>query len=240
VIEHNILTVYDLATTNSLGSVRAPAPIQRVTFPSPDTLRIYAREWKEDQKPFQIFEYSLSRRTLQLTGELFTPAFWMRFSADGSRVLFRSADGKPSVADGRSGATIVTLPGNISLGNAMFLHDGRIATAQIVGPQPVLRIFAPDGSALREIALPPAKGALVGAEVGRGRVVVRTHTEKVNGGGLVVVDVDSGAVLRSEPGLTLAAYGSLSSPEVLCMTTSKGLVSWNPVTGSKRIISSHS
>lgn len=228
----NILTVYDLASTNSLGSVRAPAPIQRVTFPSPDTLRMYAREYGRDQteKPVRIFEYSISRRALRQTGELASRTLWLRFNDDGSKVLIKLRSGEMAIADARTGALVTNIPSN---GYAMFLRDGRIVAAD----QGIVRIFAADGSAIREIAI-PASEAFLRAEIGSGHVVVATRGPGVKPWGVVVVDVDRGSVVRSEPGLVVTARGPLSAREVLCMTTSKDLVAWNPATGAKRIISS--
>jgi hypothetical protein len=197
-------------------------------------LRLYARE---REKPWRIFEYSLTTRKLRQTGEVMA-TYILRQEVEGNRILTRSG-GSIEVHDARTGALLTALPASAGAHfvNGAFMRDGRIAAAETDGKRAALRLFAPDGASLRDIALPGFTDAIVRAEIAGSRLILLTRQ---NGWSLTVVDANSGSVLRTEPGLQPLFSGFVTAPELLCTTTSKDLVAWNPVTGAKRVIATRS
>ena len=236
-----ILTIYDLPSRRSLGSARAPAGpawAMSLAFVTADTLRIYVRDPPNSR--FSIFEYSIATKTLRETGQFATARYAMlRFTGDQARALIRSQRGDSlELRDARSGAILTTLAPHAGarLGNAMFLRDGRIVASELGSNAAMLRLFASDGTALRDIGLRDLTAAYVRAITPDDRVIVTAHRSQ-QGWSAVVVDLNRGAILRLEPGLQPLSYGSVRSGAVLCMTTSKELVAWDLTSGAKRPIS---
>jgi hypothetical protein len=64
-----------------------------------------------------------------------------------------------------------------------------------------------------------------------------TARRSQQGWSAVVVDLNRGAILRVDRGLQPLSFGSVRSGSLLCLTTSKELVAWDPMTGTKRAIS---
>ena len=218
VIDHqSILSVYDVAGGDLLGSVRIPAGEYWFGFfSSPDVVRIYANERRG---PSAIFEFDVRKKHLTSTGALPTLSF--RLSADHTRLLLPT-DGAVEIRDARSGALLRTIPGHFT--GMRFLRDGRIAALE---PQ-TLDVFSFDGVPLRQIPIGAGRPQVV-TDVGAGRVVVGFRA------GCAVVDVDRGVVLRRENGIRPASFGIASIP--LLASTPDGVVIWNPLTGERRPIS---
>jgi ABC-type transport system involved in multi-copper enzyme maturation permease subunit len=212
VMENFTMTVYDLRSQSSLGSVRLP-PLWMldVRFVTPEVVRIYAKG--------AILEYDLRRKTLEKTGSV---PETVRINADATRGLVLPA-GPAEVRDGRTGAVIATImPHPASVG---FLRDGRIVAVENRGNASVLRVLTRDGSPIREIALPAAAG--------RWRPIAESSDGIVSillGQHIVAVDVNGG-VLRQD-GLMVCPTSS-AGPSLLCRSP-EGPVVWNPLTGQKR------
>lgn len=237
-----ILTIYDLPSRRSLGSARAPAGpawAMSLAFVTADTLRIYVRDPPNSR--FSIFEYSIATKTLRETGQFATARYAMlRFTGDQARALIRSQRGDLlELRDARSGALLTTLAPDAGarFGNAMFLRDGRIVASELRPNTALLRLFASDGTALRDIGLRDLTAAYVLAITPDDRAIVTAHSPRPGTGGAAVVDLNRGAILRLEPGLQPLSYGSVRSGAVLCMTTSHEFVAWDLTSGAKRPIS---
>jgi ABC-type transport system involved in multi-copper enzyme maturation permease subunit len=239
-----ILTIYDLATGRSLGSTRAPAGdiwAMILSFASPDTLRLYTRDRGRDplrnEAPFRIFEYSLASKTMRETGQIPFAGGMFRLSDDHTRALTRWTGGESiELRDGRNGALLTTMTPHAPshFGNAMFLRDGRIVASEIGRDSAMVRVFGPDGTALRDITLGELSPAYVHVDIGGDRVIITARSRGQREWSSAVVDLKQGKVLRVEPGLQSLAYGSVRSGALLCRTTSKELVAWDPITGAKR------
>jgi len=242
---NGILTMYDLASRRSLGSTRGPAGRtwdMDLVFASPDTLRIYVRD-RQDDAPFRIYEYSVAAKTLRETGQIPVAGYAMlRLSDDRARALFRGRSGLSlDVRDAQTGAVLATLAPHASarFGSAMFLRDGRIVASELRPNTAMLRLFAPDGTALRDIALRDLTAAYIRAITPDNRVILTAHGPRPPYWSAAVVDLNQGAILRLEPGLQPLSYGFVRSGALLSMTSSKRLVAWDPLTGVKRTISGH-
>jgi ABC-type transport system involved in multi-copper enzyme maturation permease subunit len=236
-----ILTIYDLASRRSLGSTRAPAGpnwAMSLAFVSSDTLRIYVRD--QQNARFGIFEYSLATKTLRETGQFATARYAMlRFTGDQTRALIRSQRGDLlEVRDARSGAILTTVAphSGARFGNAMFLGDGRIVASEIGTNSAMVRLFDPNGVAVRDVSLGDLGNAYVRAATPDDRIIV-TARRSQQGWSAVVVDLNRGAILRVDRGLQPLSFGSVRSGSLLCLTTSKELVAWDPMSGAKRAIS---
>jgi hypothetical protein len=118
----------------------------------------------------------------------------------------------------------------------MFLRDGRIVASELRPNTAMLRLFAPDGTTLRDISLRDLTAVYVRAITPDDRVIVTAHPPRPQTWAAVVVDLNQGAILRLEPGLQPLSYGSMRSGALLCMNTSKELVAWDPTSGAKRPI----
>jgi ABC-type transport system involved in multi-copper enzyme maturation permease subunit len=235
-----ILTIYDLASRRSLGSARAPAGpnwAMTLAFVSSDTLRIYVRD--QQHATLRISEYSLATKAVRETGQIATPRYGMvQFTEHQERALIRSQQGDSlELRDGRSGSLLTTLAPHAGarFGNAGFLRDGRIVASEIGTNSAMVRLFGPDGAGVRDISLRDMDNAYVRAATPDGRIIM-TARRSQQGWFAVVVDLNRGAILRVDRGLEPLSYGSARSGALLCMTTSKELVAWDPRSGAKRAI----
>jgi len=213
-----LVTVYDLATLSSLGSVRLKEGRWIVPeFVTNDLVRIYAHGDKT-----QVFEYDVAKKTFQQTGVL--PNFF-RLNRDRTRAVAYWKLPAIEIYDARTGALVTKI--NWSAAPVRFLDDGRIAAAH----ENVLKVFSADGALLRSIEVPKKIDRLVNAGGGRVAVVMETQSRWPSS---ALIDVDRGAVVRTEEGLApgYAAQGSL----LLCQNASHDVIVWNTITGEKRVI----
>ena len=212
-----LVTIYDLATLSSLGSVRlAEGQYIVPLFVTKDLVRIYAHG-----DGTKVFEYDVAKKTFRQTGVL-PDSF--RLNRDHTRALAFWKRPAIEIYDAGTGALLTKIERRGT--RVRFLDDGGIAAAN----GNLLEIFSPDGALIRTINLPRTIEWM--ADAGGGRVVVAMRTP---GGrpNAAVVDVDRG-VVRTEEALTpsYAARG----PLLLCLNGARDLVLWNTVTGEKRII----
>jgi hypothetical protein len=216
----NLVTVYDLTSRASLGSVRVPNA-RRINslFVTNDLIRIYDHD---EQIRTRIFEYDVANKSFRQTGEAAVP-FW-RFNADKTRTIAYWKRPDITIYDARTGQVVMTIP--IKAATAKFLKDGRIAA---IDERNVLQIFAADGAPIRSIAL-PAEPVAPMLDIGGGLVVVVVKMRPTD----LVIDINRGAVVRTESGL-LPAYNGQGSL-LLCSNKAHDLIVWNPATGEKRVV----
>src|SRR5207253_3036826 len=192
-----LVTIYDLATLSSLGSVRLAEGRYIVPlFVTNDLVRIYAHG-----DGTKIFEYDVAKKTFRQTGVL-PDAFRLNHNRTRAAAYWK----RPAIEiyDARTGALLTKIERRPT--RVRFLDDGRIAAATAN----VLEIFNPDGALIRTIHLPRTIDWM--ADAGGSRVVVAMMTpgRRPNA---AVVDVDRG-VVRTEEALTPSYAGR--GPLLLC------------------------
>jgi len=232
-----LLSVYDLETKTSLGSARLPdAPYWLGDFITPELVRIYGAVEKPRTAYFDIFEYDVRKKTLQRTGEM--PGF-PRLNHDGSLCVLYSRRPALEIRDARSGAllTSVAPQQNGQLLTATFLRDGRIASVEDRKGSSLVRLLSPNGAEIRDTPLPGRASRYFITEAGSGLLAVVMREPNQAGFRTAVVDVNRGVVTRIEP--ALRAADRTFGPWLLCFTP-HGLVSWNPATGEKRLVTGQS
>ncbi|HYS52158.1 MAG TPA: ABC transporter permease [Thermoanaerobaculia bacterium] len=213
-----LVTIYDLATLSSLGSVRlAEGQYIVPLFITNDLMRIYVHG-----NGTKIFEYDVVKKTLRQTGVL-PDAF--RLNHDRTRAAAYWKRPAIEIYDARTGALLTKIDRRPT--TVRFLDDGRIAAAK----ENALEIFSPDGALLRSIDLPKEIKYLVNAGGGRVVVVMLNQGRRPTS---VLIDVDRGVVVRTEEGL-LPEYAARGS-QLLCQNIAKDLIVWDTVTGEKRVI----
>jgi len=219
IAHEGVITVYDLTTLSSLGSVRRPEGLYvQQMFVSNDLVRIYATG-----NETRVFEFDVANKGLRQTGVM--PAAHFRFNRDRTRALAFWKRPNVEVYDARNGALLSSFNGPTP--SARFLDDGRIAAVHAN----TLNIFNPNGALIRSIHLPGPIDWTTSAGHGRVVVLLRNPGHRSTA---AVVDIDRGVVVRSEEGLLPSYFGQGSV--LLCSNASHDLVLWNTATGEKRVI----
>jgi ABC-type transport system involved in multi-copper enzyme maturation permease subunit len=215
----NLVTVYDLASRASLGSVRVPNARWVIpVFVSNDVVRIVDHL----NHATLVYEFDVAGKIFRQTGE--APVEFWRFNADKTRTIAYWKRPDITIYDARTGQALTTIP--IQAATAKFLRDGRIAA---IDERNVLHVFKADGAPIRSIALPAEPMSPI-SDVGNGLVVVVVKMRQTD----VVIDIDRGAIVRTETGLTPAYHGQ--GPLLLCSNQTHDLIVWNPATGEKRMV----
>lgn len=215
----DLITVYDLASRTSVGSVRVPnARWLNPQFVTNDLLRI------DDfgNSALRVFEFDVARKTLRQTGE--APVSRWRVNPDRTRAMSYWKQPDVTIYDAKTGRLLTSVP--IKAVTAKFLMDGRIAA---IDDRNVLHLFTPDGAPIRSIALPAEPFSQI-FDVGNGLVVVLVKKDQTD----LTIDVDRGAIVRTETGLQPAYNGR--GPLLFCTNKAHDLIVWNPATGEKRVI----
>jgi ABC-type transport system involved in multi-copper enzyme maturation permease subunit len=215
----NQITIYDLASRASLGSARVPdARWLNAMFASNDLLRIDAHV----ANGIRVYEFDVARKTLRQTGE--APVSHWRLNSDYTRAIAYWKQSDITMYDARTARPLTTVP--LKASTARILRDGRIAA---IDERNVLRVFKADGAPIRSIALPAEPISPI-SDIGNGLVVVVVKMRQTD----LVIDIDRGAIVRTESGLTPAYNGQ--GPQLLCENKTHDLVLWNPATGEKRVV----
>lgn len=266
VIDGGSLSVYDLASRRSMGTVQIPQELGRLHamfFPLPNVVRLYLLPQQgacvgcvpqDKPRPISILEFDASTRKLARTGGTQATGRYARLgvSSDGTRMVVRTGD-TMSFHDARSGLALPSpaiAPGQ-NLGYATtFLQDGGVAVALETGKQFQIRIFNADGSLRRTIPLGEVRRVWPVREIAPGKLVAGvSNGDGANGRWEAVsLDVATGGILRREPNLR-PTFGDglmwwngtdprrgLIDPAQLYDLSAKGLVRWNALTGEKNIV----
>ena len=215
----NLITVYDLTSRASLGSVRVPdARWLEPIFASNDLLRINAYA----PSGIRIYEYDVTKKTLRQTGA--PPVEHWRLNSDHTRAMAYWKRPDITIYAARTGQILMTVP--IKASPAKFLRDGRIVA---IDDRNVLHVLTADGTPVRSIAVPAEPFSPI-FDVGSGLVVILVKKDQTD----VVIDLDRGVIARTETGL-LPAYNG-QGPLLLCTNKTHDLLVWNPATGEKRVV----
>jgi hypothetical protein len=257
-IEHGVLSIYDVPHKRSLVSARVPgetASYDRGSFVSSDRFRLYVSA----AQSVSIFELDARTRGFQRTGAVGNT---VGFTLDpgAQRMLVRQTDGSVILSDARTGAPIKTLSGGTAVFTARFLRDGRIAIVDEIPRKnplvfdsigPALHIFSPEGVTQRDFPLEPSIGEASFVGDDGTRLVLRTATSGSRSSAefrsrtLVALNLDSGVIERSETGvfdLTMTNANSDGRPpiqplrEVFYSDAAGRITGWSPATGAKRVL----
>jgi hypothetical protein len=231
--EKDNLTVYDTVARRSVGSAHLPVGVfpGRFYFASPDVVRFFVMT----SQRLSAYEFDAAHHALRETGSVESRPGLLKVTADGARVV-KQDKGSASVVirDARTLQLLssVALPSATS--RFYLLHDGRIVTL--------------DGQTLRVAGTPAAvdlgvKPMFV-ADIGGGKVVAPLDFAS---GGIVVVDVDHGTVIRREGGLHPALFSSMMNfdprpmqwtPNLIANRRGHGqsILRWNALTGETKVL----
>ncbi|HEX2120806.1 MAG TPA: hypothetical protein VHL59_04115 [Thermoanaerobaculia bacterium] len=200
VADGKVLTVYERASGRIIAAARGFEGRNGVAlfFVSPDVVRLIEYTPRRGDLAL-IYELNIPTRKLLRTGKATGETSYAAISTslDGSRLLIRGAG---VIADGRSGATIATLPvkARNSFANAM-MSDGTVAVVHATNGVARLYTFSRDGQPLGQVVLPGVSAGWLIGQIGDDRIVVggwdRAHNHKT-----YVVDIARGAVERRVDG----------------------------------------
>lgn len=222
-------------------------------FVTPDVLRIVLTDKEDESIRVAIMEMNAAKRQFVETGRWTTTgrAATTQAMADGGTLVvhrFGTIEGsRVALLDGRTAA----VRGTIATESAGYwgvrvLADGRIAVIT-AGPEQTLRLFAPDGSSIRDIPLGPAARSRIISETASAQLIVGLHSDKdwkpgSGGWETVVVDLNGGRITRRERDF-LPAYHWWSidprpgmpnrSGELVVIDAAGALWRWNATTGEK-------
>jgi hypothetical protein len=217
-----LITVYDIARRSSLGSARIPFGNYRVArFITNDVVRIYASAGDDTQ----IYEYNAATKSLAQTGAV--AGRFYRFNPEQTRGLVYWRRPALEIRDARTGGLIATAA--VKANSAKFLRNGRIVGVE----DQMLHVVSPEGVLLRSMRLPGALNSPV-FDVGGGLVVVVVITKPGDPWTDLVIDVDRGAIVRTETGLMPSYSGS--GPKLLAVDKAHDVILWTPATGEKQVI----
>jgi ABC-type transport system involved in multi-copper enzyme maturation permease subunit len=227
--EQSILTVYDTVAHRFVGSAHLRFFSGRFYFASPDVLRFWVV--REDQ--ISTYEFDAAHQALRRTGSIGSGPVTLRVTADGARVATHE-EGAASVVlrDARTLQPLASVPLPSATSRFNLLHDGRVLTV--------------DGQKLGVAGTPftvdlGAKPLFV-ADIGGGKVVAPLDSVS---GGIVVVDVDRGTIVRREDNIhPVLGYSTQFDPRTLQWTPNlivgrgRGgtVLRWNALTGETKVL----
>jgi len=250
--DQHIVSVYDVKSRVLLASVRVPlGDWAEMFFVSPDVVRIYAAAPETSLRQFSlqdvyIYEFNVPAHRLEETGRLHAvPSMGLlRVSADGSTLVVMS--GGLMIADARTGAIRGSVPASRFGRYVGLLSNNGVAVVDATNDA-VVRIFDGNGQTVRTIALGRGIAAGRAEELIPGRkllVSVRRNPiskDVAAGNDLYVVDMQSGAIERTEHNFSLHTQFWTSDPRMPAVHPSEYVISdrlgtiyrWNPLTGAK-------
>jgi hypothetical protein len=237
----SLLSVYDVATRRSLASVRLPdSKFARASFITPDVVRVYLTV----PEGMKIAELDVRSRGLRETGVIASPKFLLCYpDPSGAHMLVRqSREDSLTLNDARTGAAIRTLTTGTHLKTAHYLRDGRIAVVDGPDSATVLHILAADGTPQRDIPLGAKRATRIVGDDGT-RLVLNDGEAASDRGIFEAVNITSGIVEHREPVRAWVSSGVFDTRppieplrEVFYVGDGGRIVSWNPATGAKRMI----
>ncbi len=257
-IEAGLLSIYDLASGASLGSVRITDlySSSRGFFLDANRFRIFPLRSPgglSGGDSLDILEFDVGTKTLKTTGAM-ENVDEIAYSAEpsGDRLLVREKS-RVTLRDGASGALLASLfqrgPETRSL--ARFLSDGRIALAVAEGPSLRVEVFAPDGKHERTLPVPARDRIALGGEVAPGKLIVAAGGDESERAGwtIFLADLSSGQIRQVAERLFPVVYMAnwlTNRPNYLTEPGSeatklfygpgRSLVRLDPLTGERRVI----
>jgi hypothetical protein len=253
-----ILTVYDIGSGRSLGSINLPKDLSfmdiRLSFVTPDVVRfVSSLPGMRNPEAVSIHEWTLSARRLTRTGTIGEGAEDTRSwpLPDGTLfvLLRQTAEGprRGLIVDGRTGAVLRELPPDEAYFAALTrLPDGRYATIASTNHRSAIRI---DG--LADLDLGGDVIAFFGGEIAPGKLVVSAvprlaAASRADQWQTLIVDTASGRIVKRFDDLRAASSaGSFTymlgtqdaapSPS-LFLEKEKGVVMLDPATWERKKI----
>ncbi|HEX8410134.1 MAG TPA: hypothetical protein VF883_14825 [Thermoanaerobaculia bacterium] len=194
ILQKKILSVYDIATGRLVASAATEGTTGRFFFASPDVVRLYQSGGDE---VIRISELDTATRSFRQTGEFPKNATLVGTSADGSRAYVRGA-----IVDGRTGATIATLPEwKPELPRSRMLSDGSVARSGFEGGKAIVKIFDAEGTPRHELVLPGVKHTSVAGDTADGKLIVLASRAVRQEQKVFVIDRQRGVVEQVREGL---------------------------------------
>lgn len=237
VVEHGLLSVYDVASRRALGSARPPVAPALMYFASPDVVRFYA--FTSGQ--VSAWDFDTAHRALRTNGAFETQAIAFRVTADGARVVMQEPHAIV-IRDARTLRPIESLPMDASYVDV--LGDGRILgfdshVLRVAGTPGAIDLGAGHVSAWRDLG-----AGLVSAwrDLGGGKVAVGMMMGRARW--IELVDVDRGVVVRRDAGLMLPSkkFSACADPRAmqwspnLIVLRGASVVRWNALTGETKVL----
>ncbi len=258
-IDFGLLSIFEVPSGRSLGSVRIAAPPRDVAtarFVGPDTVRIFRSSIAGVtalRPDMQILEYDVAGRTLAQTGATESLPYWgmMLTNRAGDRFVSRttSAGTRITLRDARTGAVLATLRQGPPLrSRSRFLSDGRLVLALGDNSGSWLEVFSPSGEKERRIEIGGSGLLRLGPEVAAGRLAVAWIRDLPGGGHakpvLEIADLDRGAAAPVADGLVpiggwwWSREGPVPGSEAskLFLDERGEVVRFDPPTGQKKVV----
>jgi ABC-type transport system involved in multi-copper enzyme maturation permease subunit len=262
----DVLSIWDVPHHKLLGSVRLQKEdVRRWTsyFIDADHLRLIAIIARERARGLEgpvdhairIFEYDVARRTLAQLGETHVTArnVGVTANADGTRLFFRTFGAKEGttmrIIDARTAATLIPLDVPKTRYGTMFriLANGMITAGQQDDTSVTIRFFAPDGALRHELSLPNTKQLQTTGEVAPGKLLVTSIHNGAGSSTSMLLDSETGAIVaRAESlypsvrvwfgGFSADPRHRLVNPNAMFIDAHGSLVSWNPLTGARKVL----
>ncbi len=239
------VAVHDTATGNLVASAPLdPASRWRMFFVSADALRLIGTSYADrTQGRLRIHELDIPRKAVAKLADVEMPhPGYIAASADGSRLLLQRTN---LVLDGRTGATVMTLPGPAGVWTSAVLQDGRAVTVTSGPGGARLRYIDPSGQPAGEIVL-PTKHARIAAELTDGKLVLLGNDNVMgspDGRGRTMFVVDGKSIVTTVKNVRGPAATWSFDPRIRRFDASHNLagvdaegrlVTWNPKTGETK------
>jgi hypothetical protein len=230
--------VYDVPTVRSLGTLNVSGTWLHMYFTPAGTLRLLPFTQSPgasyETGSFVLLTWNPSTREVLKTGVL---KGGRRVVADptGARLLFDAGDSL-ELRDGASGALLAKLVESSHGGpvrvTGTFLADGRIVVSRSADVN-TLSLFRPDGTLVRQIALPASEWLAVTEEVGHDVLLVRAGNRagKTRDHRTLVVDLGGGRVKRVVGGVIPASTWRFVDADPRIAAPASAVALWNPEEG---------
>jgi hypothetical protein len=262
VFEGNTLSAYEIsnpANPKQVAAIRVEGFSRSLVFVDEDVLRLVPRVFNANRKDIpprglEIEEISLSSKKSLVTGRFELESLpLLRISAD-RRYLVGTRDKRLTLQEGRTGALLATLSGDLESPRLRFLSEGRMVVAGLRDGKATLKVFLEGGrTPLLSLDLGAAASVALGGEIAPGRVAVALNPSRNTmsshfGWKLSLVDIASGTIVPSADGLVPAngfswwyppilPPGEAASPSAtLFLDAEQRLVRLDPATGAQTVL----
>ena len=199
VVHGGTISVYDLGRNKLLTSVGIESGSRKMFFMNNDVLRVLKTRIKS--ATIDIADLNVPAKKMTTVGQIeATSIHALSFSADGSRLVNPR---RGVLADGRTGATIATLPVTAqSMFTGVALPDGGVAVVKRDAANVChLYTFDANGQPVRDITL-PAYGGFIAGQLGDHKLIISAHVQPKpaphgQNRRIFVVDLAKGAIERT-------------------------------------------
>jgi len=206
VIEHNQVSVVDLAGSRLLSSARLPrAHVVKAFFVSNDVVRLFLLDsyGARTSTASSIFELNVAEKTFKQTGDLGIAQGARIPAATAERMIYTSQlPNRIEIRDSRTAGLVAPVP--VTAENVLavaLLSDGTVAIGSLEGEMARLSIIDWNGNLLKSIAIGRARRVFIGAESSPGHLTVATSDtpliDTYEGFKMHVIDLASGKIVRT-------------------------------------------